>query len=111
MIAALHRTSRLRARGDDMIDLDTTLRRNSDILYAPSGSDSAVMMSIEAGKYFGLNAVGARIWELLAEPRRLADVCSLLQEEFDVDGPTCADAVRAFASQLVDQGIAHAVDP
>ena len=89
------------------IDLETTLSRSRDILYAPSGADSAVMMSIEAGSYYGLNAVGARIWELLERPRRLDEICAALRDEFDVDANTCEAAVCAFATRLIDQGIVH----
>ena len=44
---------------------ETKLVRDGDILHAPVGADEAVMMSIEAGRYYGLNAVASRIWELL----------------------------------------------
>src|ERR1700734_436334 len=44
---------------------DTTLSRNGDILYASVGSEDAVMLNVTAGNYYGLNAVAARIWELL----------------------------------------------
>ena len=56
------------------IGLGTKLSRNSDILHAPVGSEEAVMMSIDAGRYYGVNAVGARIWELLEPPAHRAVV-------------------------------------
>ncbi|MDE3197312.1 MAG: PqqD family protein, partial [Acidobacteriota bacterium] len=41
------------------------LCRNDKILHAPVGAEETVMLSVEAGEYYGLNAVGRRIWELL----------------------------------------------
>lgn len=35
--------------------------------------DNQVMMHIEKGKYFGLNPIGKRIWELIAEPKKIGD--------------------------------------
>jgi hypothetical protein len=89
------------------IGLDATLRRNGDILHAPVGTEEAVMMSVEAGRYYGLNAVASRIWELLETPKTVAQLCALLCEEFEVDAQTCETEVLKFASNLIDNGIVH----
>ena len=44
----------------------------------------AVLLHLDSGKYFGLNEVGTRIWELLAEHRETGAVCRALLAEFDV---------------------------
>ena len=90
------------------ITLDTKLSRNSDILYAPVNTEEAVMMSVGAGKYYGLNAVAARIWELLEQPMTLAQLCAQLCEEFEVDMQTCEAAVLKFAHEIIDNGIVRA---
>ena len=54
-----------------------------------------VMMSIENGKYYGLDDIGGCMWEL-------AD--SLL-ERFDVDHETCAKDVLKFLNDLDDDKI------
>jgi hypothetical protein len=89
------------------ITLETTLSRNSDILHAAVGTDEAVMMSIEVGRYYGLNAVASRIWELLETPKTVAQLCALLCEEFEVEARTCEAEVLKFASNLIDNGIVH----
>jgi hypothetical protein len=43
------------------------IQRASDMPAARLG-DELWMMSLARGQYFRLNAVGTRIWELLAEP-------------------------------------------
>jgi hypothetical protein len=90
------------------ITLDTTLSRNGDILYSAVGSDDAVMLSVTAGKYFGLNAVAARIWELLERPMTVTELCGKLCEEFEVDMQTCEAAVLNFSGEIVDNGIVYA---
>lgn len=94
------------------VALDTKLSRNEEILHAPVDARNSVMLDVASGSYFGLNAVAARIWELLAErPMTIADICSRLCEEFEVDEATCEAAVLAFAKALVDNGLADAAAP
>jgi hypothetical protein len=89
--------------------LETMLSRNEGILYAPIDSESAVMMSISSGSYYGLNGVAARIWEMLEErPMTVAELCAEIFEEFEVDIQTCETAVLKFANTLIDYGVVHA---
>jgi hypothetical protein len=90
-----------------LVELNTKLSRNTDILHAPVGTE-AVMMSIEAGRYYGVNAVGARIWELLETPHTVEQLCALICDEFDVDAHTCEAAVLEFTRDLIDNGVVHA---
>ena len=94
-----------------MIGLSSTLNRNADILHAPVGSEELVMMSIEAGRYYGVNAVGARIWELLETPQTIQQLCTQICAEFDVDAQTCQTAILDFARDLIENGVVHASAP
>jgi hypothetical protein len=89
------------------ITLETALSRNENILHAPVGTEEVVMMSVEAGRYYGLNAVASRIWELLEKPMTVAQVCARLCDEFEVDAQTCEAEVLKFISDLMDNGIVH----
>jgi len=86
--------------------LETVLRRNEEILHAPVGTEEAVMMSVDAGKYYGVNAVGARVWELLETPRTISQLCAQICEEFDIDPSTCQTALLKFADELIANGVA-----
>jgi hypothetical protein len=89
------------------ITLDTTLSRTGEILYAPVGTEEAVMMSVVAGRYYGLNAVGTRIWDLLERPMTIAELCAQLCEEFEVEAQTCEAEVLKFVNELIANGIVH----
>jgi len=91
-----------------LIGLSSTLNRNADILHAPVGAEELVMMSIEAGRYYGVNAVGARIWELLETPQTIQQLCTQICAEFDVDAQTCQTAILDFARDLIENGVVHA---
>ena len=90
------------------IVLQTELRRGADILCAPVDADNFVMMSVAHGLYYGLDAVGGRIWQLLDTPRTVGDICIALGEEFEVDDETCRADVLGFVADLVERGIVRA---
>src|SRR3712207_8723186 len=58
----------------------TPLRRRAEPLTAEVDGET-VMFQPEAGSYFALGAVGTRVWELLAEPRSVAQICEKLRSE------------------------------
>lgn len=89
------------------ITLDTTLSRGGEVLYAPVSPEEAVMMSVAAGRYYGLNAVASRIWELLDSPKSIAQLCTQLSEEFEVDTQTCETEVVKFVQDLIDNELVH----
>ncbi len=91
------------------ISLAATVRRSPDIMHSDLG-DQVVMMDIEAGAYFGLNAVGARIWAMAEQPIALAAIVDRLLEDFDVARGECAEAVERFTTDLVDAGILQVVE-
>ncbi len=79
------------------------VRRQGDWLSAQVG-DEIVMMSAEKGNYIGLNAVGARIWELISSPTPVDEICVRLLEEFDVAPDVCRTEVAAFLDELKARG-------
>jgi hypothetical protein len=47
------------------------------------GND-VVILDLASGTYFGLDTVGARIWNCMGEGKTLTEICDKLTEEFDV---------------------------
>jgi hypothetical protein len=91
---------------------DTVINRNEQVLYGLLDPDSAVLMSDASNDYYGLNGVGARIWELLGEGSvSLADLCAQLCREFDVDAVDCEASVRRFVSEAIDCDLIRAAPP
>jgi hypothetical protein len=69
-------------------------------------ADGFVMLSVEAGKYFNLNATAEAIWRRMEQPITLRALSQSLTEEFDVAPAEAASAVQAFVSRLLEQRIA-----
>jgi coenzyme PQQ synthesis protein D (PqqD) len=71
--------------------------------------EETVILHFTRGMYFGLNAVGARVWALLETPTRVSDIHAAILEEFDVDSETCARDVLALLEQLSDRELIEVV--
>jgi len=64
-----------------------------------------LMMSVEQGRYYNLNAVGARIWELLETPTSTDALVATLTAEYDVDPETARSHVERFLGELRQRGL------
>lgn len=65
----------------------------------------AALLDLRTSTYFSLNAVGARVWEALAEPRTVKQVCDAVSETFDTDPKACEADVRAHLLSLEARGL------
>src|SRR3954470_22905309 len=83
----------------------TLFARNESLLTAEVDGE-LMAMSIEQGNCYGLNAVGTRIWALLAEPRTLDALCDQLLSEYDVDAAQCRAEVIRLLEELRAEGLA-----
>ena len=70
-------------------------------LISASLDDDLVMLDIELGKYFSLNPVAARIWELLEEAQTAESLCILLQEEYEVTEDQCLSETSRLLEEMV----------
>ena len=78
----------------------------------------AVVLGLGTGTYYGLLGIGSRIWELLQQPRTVAELRDVLVGEYEVDLETCQgdliDFLEGLASeQLIEVkvGLAGQVPP
>jgi Coenzyme PQQ synthesis protein D (PqqD) len=69
-----------------------------------------VMLSERAGAYFGLDGVGSEIWKLIAQPRRVSELCQLLAQHYDVDRETLTREVTSFLDELLARRLVRLLD-
>ncbi len=98
----------LRAEPDNLSD--SVLPSPHPAIIFQKLDDGAVLFAPETELYFGLNGVGARIWELLPPVCHTPDaLCELLTAEY---GDISAEVIRAdvddLLRQLVAEGLATA---
>jgi hypothetical protein len=46
--------------------------------------DETVILHVGSGTYFGLDPVGARIWQLMREGKSLSEICDVVLDEYEV---------------------------
>ena len=63
----------------------------------------AVILNLESGIYFGMNPLGARIWELIQHPVKVSDVQRQLLREYDIQPVDCQKDLMKFLETLLVQ--------
>lgn len=82
------------------------LRRVPNLLSTDIDGE-VVMMDVEKGLYFGLDAVGSDIWKRLETPVSAAELAAELVKDYDADTATIEADVLALFNRLVEQGLAE----
>lgn len=67
--------------------------------------DETVILHLTKGTYYGLDAVGTRIWTMLKSGAAPPDICRRLVEDYGVDLATVEADTRRFLADLEAQGI------
>ncbi|MFH1115529.1 MAG: PqqD family peptide modification chaperone [Pseudomonadota bacterium] len=83
------------------ISLDTVVVVARNQVSTEVGEDVAIL-NIDSGVYYGLNQVGARIWNLIIEPKTIRQVQEDVCSEYDVQPDKCFEDLRGFFARLTD---------
>jgi hypothetical protein len=81
---------------------DSTVVATSQQLSRDVGGE-VVILGLNEGIYYGLNPVGARVWNLIQDPRRVGDICDAIMREYDVSQERCESDVLDVLQQLAGQ--------
>jgi hypothetical protein len=68
-------------------------------------SGETVLLNLESGVYYGLDAVGTRVWQLIMQGHTIANVCDTMLEEYDVSPDVLNADVTRLVGELRDRGI------
>jgi hypothetical protein len=71
------------------------------------GKEVAIL-DLKAGVYYGLDAVAARIWNLIQEPRTVNEIRDILLEEYEVEPERCERDLLALLERLAAEGLIEA---
>jgi precorrin-6B methylase 2 len=85
-----------------MPDVSGRLRVHRSVLSRELAGET-VLLNLESGVYYGLDAVGTRAWNLLAEERTLADVCTIMLKEFEVTHDTLQQDLTTLVRELCEK--------
>jgi hypothetical protein len=82
---------------------DATLISRSPSVLVAEVDGEIVMMSIEQGRYFGLDDIGTDIWKRIETPCSFAELIDRLVADYDSDRATITADVRALLERMAAQ--------
>jgi coenzyme PQQ synthesis protein D (PqqD) len=94
------------SRGTREITLKSTVAISEDAVFKELDGE-AVILNLESRTYFGLNAVGTRVWTLLQEHGSLDDVFQALCQEFEVDPAVLERDLVGLVEQMRAKGLVN----
>ncbi len=89
---------------------DSIVQSSPDQVSCDLGSEAAVL-NLKDGLYYGLNPVGARVWNLIGQPRSLASIRDAIVAEFDVAPEACERDLADLIDHLLAKGLVRLHGP
>ena len=86
------------------VTLAAQVQCSGEVLVQEVGGE-AVLLDLASERYFGLDPVGTRIWQLLADAPSLTQVHATLCGEFDAEPNRIETDLLALVRQLADAGL------
>lgn len=83
---------------------DLVLRSSDDVLVRALDGE-AVLLDMQSGKYFGLNEVGARVWQLMETGSNVGAIRAAVVAEFEVDEAQAAEDLASLVAELERRGL------
>lgn len=68
-------------------------------------SEGAVILDLESGIYYGLDAVGTFIWSVIQEPRAFSDVTAAVLEEYAVERDRCVEDLKKLFTEMAERNL------
>ena len=90
------------------IGLSAVVVRTPGLLTAPV-DDEIVILNPARDNYVGLSASGRTIWGLIEQPSEVAEICRLLNQEYDATPGQIAADVLPFLAGLAAEGVVRVV--
>ena len=88
------------------ITLETRVAVSPDVLLQEVAGES-ILLDLNSESYFGLDAIGTRIWRLVEQDGHLKAVHSALLTEFDVDAARLELDLKELIGRLVEVGLVN----
>ena len=83
---------------------DGRLARSTELVSTELDQET-VLMSINAGAYYGLEGPARSIWEKLETPLTFTQLVDSLVDEYRVSPETCASDVQKFLAEMEQEGL------
>lgn len=82
----------------------------SDHLIGNKVDNELVMIDLDSDHYYGLDSIATDIWERIASPIRISELCENLLENYAVEKDQCQQELLALLEQMNEKGILSVVN-
>ena len=89
---------------DAPLSLQTTVMVSSQQVSCPLGDESAIL-NMKNSVYYGMNPVGTRVWNLLKQPKMIAEIRDAIIEEYEVEEARCERELFALLEEMRSEGL------
>jgi hypothetical protein len=94
--------------GEKVIALDSIVVATKDQVSADLSGEAAIL-NLTSGIYYGLNEVGASIWKLIQEPKRVNEIKKILLQEYEVEPDRCEEDLVNLLTELLSRDLIKTV--
>ena len=86
------------------ISLDSVVVASSKLVSANLDGE-VVILGFKSGSYYSLDHVGAFLWDLLQQSRKVSELRDAILSEYDIDREQCEQDLFHLLAELVDKGL------
>jgi hypothetical protein len=86
------------------MQLESIIQRNDQVLFSKLNGEMLAIDS-QAGYFYSMNITAGRIWELIANPLPVREICSILSKDFNVNAEQCEREVLQLLQNLLEAGL------
>lgn len=86
------------------MNLSRTVTVPTQVLARDVGEET-VILDLASGTYFGLNPVGARMWQSMVAGKTLAAVCDAIEAEYQATRPEIEKDLEKLVDELASRGL------
>lgn len=86
------------------MDLSNKFAIKPNVMARQLGEET-IILDLESGTYFGLDPVGARIWQLMNEGKSLAEICDVMLDEYEVSREKLERDASALVQDLAARNL------
>ena len=94
---------------DAPLSLQSTVMVTSEQVSCPLGDESAIL-NMKNSVYYGVNPVGATVWNLLKEAKTVSEIRDAILDEYDVDQVRCEKDLFALLEEMRNEGLIEVRD-
>lgn len=93
-----------------MLTINAILHIPAHVSFSVVGED-AFLLNTQTHKYYGLEKVGARLWQLLIDGKSLKDAHPILLREYEISASELEQDILELIKHLQEHGLIEIIEP